>query len=134
MSASKVQMSCNSFVISKAFANLTPKFVEGVIKAADLGVIKQIDRVEVGEFAKFYIHMESWSDYGQEFKAALQSRKARQDAGELQVQGIKMIYDEKRSRPYFWMIYAAETIEEREARREAEEAERLKHPKVRIAL
>ena len=108
--------------------------MEGVLKEADLGVIKQIDRVEVGEFAKFYIHMESWSAYGEEFKAALQSRKARQDAGELQVQGIKMTYDESRPRPYFWMIYAAETIEEREARRAAEEAERLKHPKVRIAL
>jgi len=108
--------------------------VEDVLNAADLGVIKQIDRVEVGEFAKFYIHMESWSTYGEEFKAALQSRKARQDAGELHVQGIKMTYDESRPRPYFWLIYAAETIEEREARRAAEEAERLKHPKVRIAL
>ncbi len=130
----KVQKSCNSFVISKAFSNINVQFVEDVLKAADLGVIKQIDRVEVGEFAKFYIHMESWSEYGQEFKAALQSRKDRQDAGELNVQGIKLTYDESRPRPYYWLIYAAETIEEREARRATEEAERLKHPKVRIAL
>jgi len=134
MSASKVQMSGNSFVISRAFSNLTAKFVEDVIQAADLGVIKQIDRVEAGEFAKFYIHMESWSAYGEEFKTALLARKKRQDDGELNVQGIKLIYDENRPRPYFWLIYAAETLEEREARRSTEQVERLKHPKVRIAL
>jgi hypothetical protein len=132
--SSKVTMSGNSFVISKAFANITETFVASIITAADLGKIKQIDRVEVGEFAKFYVHMESWSEYGLEFKEALLARKARQDAGELNVQGIKIIYDEKRPRPYFWLVYATETLEEREARRAVEESERLKHPKVRIAL
>jgi len=108
--------------------------VESVIVAAELGEIKQIDRVEAGEFAKFYIHMESWTEYGESFREALLARKARQDAGELNVQGIKITYDENRPRPYFWLVYATETLEERETRRAAEQVERLKHPKVRIAL
>ena len=134
MSSTKVQMSGNSFVISKAFKNITAKFVEDVVKASDIGTIKQIDRVEVGEFAKFYVHMETWSDYGEEFKSALLSRKKRQDDGEVGVQGIKITYDENRPRPYFWLVYATETLEEREARKTAEQVARLAHPKVRIAL
>jgi hypothetical protein len=134
MSSNKVQMSGNSFVISRAFSNITAEFVEEVLKAAELGTIKQIDRVEAGEFAKFYIHMDTWTAYGEEFRAALLARKTRQDAGELNVQGIKITYDEHRPRPYYWLVYAAETLEEREERRAKEEAERLKHPKVRIVL
>lgn len=134
MSSNKVQMSGNSFVISRAFSNITAEFVEDVLKAAELGTIKQIDRVEAGEFAKFYVHMDTWTAYGEEFRAALLARKQRQDAGELNVQGVKITYDEHRPRPYYWLVYAAETLEEREERRAKEETERLKHPKVRIAL
>ena len=134
MSSNKVQMSGNSFVISRAFSNITAEFVEEVLKAAELGTIKQIDRVEAGDYAKFYIHMDSWTEYGEQFKAGLLSRKQRQDDGELNVQGIKITYDENRPRPYYWLVYAAETLEEREERRAKEETERLKHPKVRIAL
>jgi hypothetical protein len=129
-----IKMSCNSFVISRAFANLETEFVKTVIQNAELGVIKQIDCVETGDYKRFYVHMESWTEYGEQFRTALLSRKQRQDSGELNVQGIKITYDESRPRPYYWMVYAAETIEERETRRAKEEEERLKHPKVRIAL
>jgi hypothetical protein len=127
-------MSCNSFVISRAFSNLTSEFVETVIRNAELGVIKQIDSVDAGEYKRFYVHMESWSEYGTQFRDALIARKARQDAGEPQVQGIKITYDDSRPRPYFWLCYATETLEERETRRAKEEEVRVKHPKVRIEL
>jgi hypothetical protein len=135
MSSNKsIDMSGNSFVITRAFANLETEFVATVIKNADLGVIKQIDCVETGDYKRFYVHMGSWTDYGEQFRAALLERKRRQDSGELNVQGIKITYDESRPRPYYWLVYAAETIEERETRRAKEDEHRLKQPKVRIEL
>jgi hypothetical protein len=127
-------MSGDSFVIARAFNNITTEFVETVMRNADLGAIQQIDCVEAGAYKRFYVHMETWSEYGKTFRAALLARKARQDAGELHVDGVKITYDESRPRPYYWLVYAAETIDEREARRAKEEEERLAHPKVKIVL
>ena len=125
-----------SFVISRAFATLSTEFVRSVIEEAGLGVIKRIDRVEIDDkFAKFFIHMESWNDYGLTFQSRLQEIADLQASNKTKgikdkVDGIKIYYDEDRPKPYFWIIYLAKTDEDRQKEKDA----RLKAPRIRIVL
>ena len=124
-------MSANTFVISRAFANITTEFVHEILSELNLGVIRRIDRFapDGSDFAKFFVHMESWSDEGEKVHLRLVEIAAKQLAGEISP-GVKIIYDDDRPKPYFWVIYAAKTDEERKA----DTDKRLKAPKVRIVL
>jgi transposase len=127
----KSTMSANTFVISRAFANITTEFVTETLQELNLGVIRRVDKFcpEGSEFSKFFIHMESWSEEGEPVHARLIAIAAKQLAGEVS-EGVKIIYDDYRPKPYYWVIYAAKTDEERQA----ETDKRLKAPKVRIVL